>query len=91
MATAELIINRVRTQLIDTGPAQRWSDEELLRWVSDGQRMIALAVPSAVSKRVTVQLIEGTLQELPATATSCCLLFAIWERMGKRLGERSDW
>lgn len=79
MATAEIIINRVRTQLIDTGPAQRWSDEELLRWVSDGQRTIALAVPSAVSKRVTVQLTEGTLQELPSDGH---LLLSVIRNMG---------
>lgn len=79
MSNASDIIDRVRAQLVDTGDVQRWSDTELLRWVSDGQRTIALAVPSAASKREAIQLSEGTLQDLPEDAH---LLLSVIRNMG---------
>lgn len=79
MATANDIIDRARKQLIDTGELKRWSDEELLQWLSDGQRTIALAVPSAARKRQVIQLQQGTLQELPADAH---LLLSVIRNMG---------
>lgn len=79
MPKALEIIERVRAQLVDDGATPRWSDVELLRWLSDGQRAIALAVPSAVAKRAVIQLQEGTLQELPADAH---LLLSVIRNMG---------
>lgn len=79
MSNASDIIDRVRDQLVDTDDVKRWSDTELLRWVSDGQRTIALAVPSAASKREVIQLAEGTLQELPDDAH---LLLSVIRNMG---------
>lgn len=64
--TAQSIIDRVRVQLIDTGSTQRWTDTELLYWVSDGQRAIVAALPQAAVKVTTVSLAAGTRQSLPA-------------------------
>lgn len=65
---ASSIINRVRNQLIDTGTyaAQRWTDAELLYWLSDGQRTIVATAPRTSQKLAVVQLAAGTRQALPA-------------------------
>lgn len=62
---ASSILDRARTQLIDAG-ATRWTDAELLKWLSDGQRTIVAAVPAASATRATVALAAGTRQTLPA-------------------------
>ena len=65
---ASSIINRARQQLVDNGSTQRWSDTELLYWLSDGQRAIVSAVPSATATVTVLSLVSGTRQSLPATA-----------------------
>lgn len=62
---ASVIIARARDVLIDAG-ATRWTDAELMRWLSDGQRAVVSAVPAASSARQTMALAAGTLQTLPA-------------------------
>jgi hypothetical protein len=59
------IISRVRTQLIDPAGV-RWTDVELLQWLSDGQRTIVALDPSAAPNSATVPLVAGTKQSLPA-------------------------
>ena len=66
--TASSIINRVRTQLSDNGTTQRWSDAELLNWLSDGQRAIVVADATASQTVTTVPLAAGTRQALPSGA-----------------------
>ena len=63
---ASVVLARIRSQLIDDGSVQRWSDAELLRLMSDGQRTIVAIDPTASSTRATVQLVSGTLQSLPS-------------------------
>lgn len=63
---ASSIINRVRKQLIDEGQVRRWTDTELLEWLSDGQRAIVAKAPSAFSKTASMQLAPGTKQQIPA-------------------------
>lgn len=63
---ASSIISRVRTQLIDNGSTYRWTDTELLQWLSDGQRTIVAAVPAAAPKVVTKSLVAGTRQSIPS-------------------------
>jgi hypothetical protein len=63
--TANTIITRVRTQLIDERPTQRWSDDELLRWLSDGQRTMVAMDPSLGVIVDSQQLVPGTQQQLP--------------------------
>jgi hypothetical protein len=72
---ASSIINRVRLQLVDTGTPQRWSDAELLDWLSDGQRSIVAALPGAAPVKVTQAMVAGVLQPLPAVAYKLITIF----------------
>lgn len=60
------IIDRVRSQLIDTGTVKRWTDDELIKWVTDGERTVVAIAPGASSVNATVELIPGTLQFIPS-------------------------
>lgn len=64
--TAQSIIDRVRTQLIDTGTSPRWSDTELLAHISDGQRAIVAVRPEASTTLVSRSLVAGAVQTIPA-------------------------
>lgn len=63
---ASTIIDRARNQLIDTGTTKRWSDTELLNWLSDGQRALVALAPAASNTSVTVALVAGTKQTIPS-------------------------
>lgn len=76
---ASSILTRVREIAVDTGAVTRWSDAELMRYLSDGQRTIAAVYPDQVSKVAVMQLAEGTLQSLPADGES---LLTIYRNMG---------
>lgn len=76
---ASEIITRVREILVDEGASQRWTDAELLRALSDGQRTIAAMFPDQATKVATVLLVEGTRQELPTDGES---LITVYRNMG---------
>lgn len=65
MATAQYLIDQIRQTLNDTVNVTefpyRWSDAELLRWISDGQREVVKAKPeaSAVTELYTPVDIEA--------------------------------
>lgn len=63
---ASTIIDRVRSQLLDTGAVKRWTDGELLTYLSDGQRAIVAASASAANSVIVVNLTEGTRQGIPS-------------------------
>lgn len=63
--TAQTIIDRVRTQLIDED-AVRWTDAELLRWLSDGQRAVVAFSAGASSTTAVKAMVAGTRQSIPA-------------------------
>jgi hypothetical protein len=68
---ASAILNRVRLQLADNqagGLPYRWTDVELLGWLSDGQRTVVATQPRSSSKLVNVSLVAGTRQTLPSDA-----------------------
>lgn len=44
----------------------RWPADELLGWLNDGQREIALLKPNAFVRNTAVKLVAGTKQALPA-------------------------
>lgn len=58
------IVWRVR-QLVHDSAGARWTDDEMIRWVNDGLREIVLLKPSSNAQRKTLQLVAGTVQELP--------------------------
>jgi hypothetical protein len=63
--TAQTLIERIRAILLD--PEQEvWTDEELLEYVSEGERTIPRYKADAYVKRVPVKLGPGTKQKLPS-------------------------
>ena len=63
--TVQSVIDRVQKTLQDT-TGVRWPVvDELVLWVNDAQREIALLKPDASAKNVTVTLAAGTKQEIP--------------------------
>ena len=70
MATTQVnaLVARAST-LIQDATNVRWPIPELVGWLNDGQREVALNKPEASVKNVSVALIEGsTKQTLPADA-----------------------
>lgn len=65
---ASTIINKARLQLIDTGAQPRWSDAEMLGYISDGQRTMVAMSPSINAVRLISQLAAGAKQSLPSDA-----------------------
>lgn len=65
MTIAGDIIDRAAITLFDDTKV-RWSEAELLQYLSDAQREAVLLDPSAFTKNQAVQLAPGTVQTLPA-------------------------
>lgn len=62
---ASEIMSRASTILLDDDYT-RWTMTELAMWLTDALREVALVVPKAASKNITIPLVEGTRQQLPA-------------------------
>ena len=67
--TALSIINKAKTTLQDTTNV-RWSDAELLTYLNDGQRAIAVVRPDSCSVTANITLVAGTRQTIPDAGTS---------------------
>lgn len=63
--TAKYIIDKASVQLLDTSNV-RWTRDELLGWVNDGQRQIITLTPSATNKVAVKKLDAGTRQSIPS-------------------------
>ena len=64
--TVQSVIDRVQAVLQDT-TGVRWPvTAELVLWVNDAQREIALLKPDASAVNTTVTLAAGTKQEIPS-------------------------
>jgi hypothetical protein len=64
--TVQSVIDRVQKTLQDT-TGVRWPVvDELVLWVNDAQREIALLKPDASAKNTTISLVAGTKQEIPS-------------------------
>lgn len=64
--TVQSVIDRVQTTLQDT-TGVRWPVvSELVLWINDAQREIALLKPDASAKNETVTLVTGTKQIIPS-------------------------
>ena len=62
------INTRVNILLNEAGvpnDSRRWTDPELFLWVTDGQREIGKAIPSALSETTLITLVEGSKQTIP--------------------------
>jgi predicted amino acid-binding ACT domain protein len=59
------LINRVSRELKDPNN-RRWSIEQMLDWLNDGQREICLLRPEAYVITAILRLVAGTKQTLPA-------------------------
>ncbi len=65
MIPASNVLQRAKDVLNDAGSV-RWTEAELMRWASDGQRDIVIFKPSATATHAAVLLVAGkTLQALP--------------------------
>jgi len=62
---AKDLVRRAVWLLADEG-FHRWSEEMLLAFLSDAQRQVALHRPDATAVRAVVDLLPGTVQEIPA-------------------------
>jgi len=62
--TVASVLSRVDATLQDTSNI-RWPDTELILWVNDAQREIALLKPEATATNATVTLVTGTKQAIP--------------------------
>lgn len=67
--TATEMLSRASTILQDVTNI-RWTQSELLDWLNDGQREVALYKPNAFIKNTNVSLVLGTKQSLPADGIS---------------------
>lgn len=63
----DVTIGRASVLLLDPDNT-RWSKDELLGWLNDGQREAVLRKPSVYVKNTTVPLVAGARQELPVDA-----------------------
>lgn len=63
--TAQKVLQRVVITLLDPN-AVRWPTAELVRYLNDGQRDIALVRPDATSTTATMTLAGGARQTLPS-------------------------
>ena len=64
--TVQSVIDRVQTVLQDTSGVRFPVVAELVLWVNDAQREIALLKPDATATTVTSTLVAGTKQAIPA-------------------------
>jgi hypothetical protein len=64
--TVQSVIDRVQTVLQDT-TGVRWPVvNELVLWINDAQREIALLKPDASATNTTITLVDGTKQDIPS-------------------------
>ena len=61
------LIRRVQRILQDV-LGTRWDEPELLDWFNDGRRELAVVRPTEFAVRLPVELVVGTLQQLPTEA-----------------------
>lgn len=61
----ELIVNDVSTLLQDVNK-QRWSDADMMRWLGESEQIIASIKPASVAAKVSIALLAGVDQDLPA-------------------------
>ena len=89
MAQASAVLTRARSTLQDEGATKRWSDVDLLLFVSDSQRELVILKPSANAVTVDHTCVAGTRQEIPADGVSVIAVNRAVGGLAVRLGDRS--
>ena len=84
--TVDSVIDKVQITLQDT-TGVRWPESELVSWVNDAQREIALLKPDASAVNANVTLAEGTLQTIPSDGNRLLKVIRNTDANGK--GQRS--
>ena len=84
--TVDSVIDKVQITLQDT-TGVRWPESELVSWVNDAQREIALLKPDASAVNANVTLAEGTLQTIPSDGNRLLKVIRNTDAAGK--GQRS--
>lgn len=64
--TAQSIVDKAG-KILQDATFVRWTTDELLGWLNDAQRQIALARPDASVVTANITLVAGTKQSIPAT------------------------
>jgi len=87
--TVQSVIDRVQTVLQDT-TGVRWPVvDELVLWVNDAQREIALLKPDASANNETVQLVTGTKQTIPNSGNRLLKVVRNMSALSNGTGKRS--
>jgi hypothetical protein len=76
---ASSVIGKVQTIIQDT-TGVRWPQSELLGWLNDGQREIAMLRPDACTKITSLALVAGTKQSIPDA--DGVMLIEVFRNMG---------
>lgn len=66
--TAQSIVRRA-TDIIQDTTAVRWPVNELVRYLNDAQREVAMYRPDTMATNATITCVAGTKQSIPATGT----------------------
>ncbi|NDE00598.1 MAG: hypothetical protein EBZ91_02330 [Gammaproteobacteria bacterium] len=87
--TVQSVIDRVQKTLQDT-TGVRWPVvDELVLWVNDAQREIALLKPDASAKNTTITLAVGTKQEIPSDGNALLRVVRNMSAATNGLGRRA--
>lgn len=92
MGLASDVITRVRDALLDLGTTYRWTDAELLRWLTDAQREVCLLFPEAnvTTAKVTPDAadvrIDMRLRASPAMPIAILRFAASDDELNDRMG-----
>jgi len=87
--TVQSVIDRIQTTLQDT-TGVRWPVVgELILWINDAQREIALLKPDASAKNTTVTLVVGTKQDIPSDGNGLLRVTRNMSAASSGLGRRA--
>lgn len=87
--TVQSVIDRVQTVLQDTTGVRWPATAELVLWVNDAQREIALLKPDASAVNATVTLTDGTKQDIPSTGNRLLKVVRNMSAANSGTGKRS--
>jgi hypothetical protein len=87
--TVQSVIDRVQKTLQDTTGVHWPVVDELVLWVNDAQREIALLKPDASAKNTTITLAAGTKQEIPNDGNALLRVVRNMSAASNGLGRRA--